>query len=239
MVHLESETKDVDVLVVGLDVLAVCLPYDVSLQLLSLGLVALPVLRLPQIPLLTELEPRGSKSQRHKRQNCQYYDLHPDYHSWTTLPMKDRKIREHQCCEKAHSGFYTHSYWPAHMTTFELLLCRVVYWEGVVVCISDQLPRVNSLVTGYCCRHWLRRLYCFESCTHTERATRLWFVNTRSTHGAFHCGRLFVNGFSMKCSVRGQRLGLDHLDTRCFGGDVVDLFALPCLSTSLPSCWDM
>ena len=52
MVHGESVAKDVGVLVVCVDVFSVGEPHEMSLQLLSLGLVALPVLRLPQIPLL-------------------------------------------------------------------------------------------------------------------------------------------------------------------------------------------
>ena len=54
----------------------------------------------------------------------------------------------------------------------------------------------------------------------------------------------------MKRSVRGQRLGLDHLDTRCFGGGAVSpslfrlsscygyLFVCDAADASL-LCWNM
>ena len=52
MVHGEGEPKNVGVFVVSVDVFSVGEPHEMSLQLLTLGLVALPVLRLPQVPLL-------------------------------------------------------------------------------------------------------------------------------------------------------------------------------------------
>ena len=56
VVHLECKSQNVGILVVGLNVLLVGLPDDVSLQLLSLGLIILPMLRFPQLPLFPELE---------------------------------------------------------------------------------------------------------------------------------------------------------------------------------------
>ena len=55
MVDFKSESKDVGILVVGIDVLSVGQPHQMSLQLLSLGLIALPMLSLPQLPLLAVL----------------------------------------------------------------------------------------------------------------------------------------------------------------------------------------
>ena len=52
VVHGECESENVRVCIVCVDVFSVGEPHEMSLQLLSLGLVALPVLRLPQIPLL-------------------------------------------------------------------------------------------------------------------------------------------------------------------------------------------
>ena len=56
MVHGQSEAKDAGIFVVAIDVLPVGQPDEVSLQLLSLGLVALLMLELPQLPLLRVLE---------------------------------------------------------------------------------------------------------------------------------------------------------------------------------------
>ena len=52
MVHGQSKSEDVGILVVGIDVFSVGQPHEVSLQLLSLGPIALLMLCLPQLPLL-------------------------------------------------------------------------------------------------------------------------------------------------------------------------------------------
>ena len=56
VVHGQSESKDVGILVVSIDVLPVGQPDEVPVQLLSLELVALAMLGLPQLPLLWVLE---------------------------------------------------------------------------------------------------------------------------------------------------------------------------------------
>ena len=56
VVHGQSESKNVGILVVSIDVLPVDQPDEVPVQLLSLGLVALAMLGLPQMPLLWVLE---------------------------------------------------------------------------------------------------------------------------------------------------------------------------------------
>ena len=69
VVHGQCESKDVGILIVAIDVLPVGQPDEVSLQLLSLGLVALPMLGLPQLPLLWVLELHLSCCQDYERKN--------------------------------------------------------------------------------------------------------------------------------------------------------------------------
>ena len=74
VVHGQCESKDVGILIVAIDVLPVGQPDEVSLQLLSLGLVALPMLGLPQLPLLWVLELHLSCCQGYESQD--YCHLH-------------------------------------------------------------------------------------------------------------------------------------------------------------------
>ena len=75
VVHGQSESKDVGIIVVGIDVLSVGQPDEVPLQLLPLGPIALPMLGLPQVPFLNELELNFSCSQS-KASKQDSYVLH-------------------------------------------------------------------------------------------------------------------------------------------------------------------
>ena len=75
LVHDQSESKDVSILVVSIDVLPVGQPDEVPVQLLSLGLVALAMLGLPQMPLLWVLELHLSCCQSNDKKDASR-DLH-------------------------------------------------------------------------------------------------------------------------------------------------------------------
>ena len=81
MVYGQSESKDVGILVVSIDVLPVGQPDEVPVQLLYLGLVALAMLGLPQLPLLWVLELHLSccQSSEEKDESCS--SLHGGYNS--------------------------------------------------------------------------------------------------------------------------------------------------------------
>ena len=76
MVHGQSESKDIGILVVSIDVLPVGQPDEVPVQLLSLGLVALAMLGLPQMPLLWVLELHLSCCQSKDKKYTSCCDLH-------------------------------------------------------------------------------------------------------------------------------------------------------------------
>ena len=76
MVHGQGESKDVGILVVSIDVLPVGQPDEVPVQLHSLGLVALAMLSLPQLPLLWVLELHLSCCQSSKEEDESYSSLH-------------------------------------------------------------------------------------------------------------------------------------------------------------------
>ena len=76
VVHGQSESKDVGILVVSIDVLPVGQPDEVPVQLLSLGLVALAMLGLPQLPLLWVLELHLSCCQSTKEEDDSSSSLH-------------------------------------------------------------------------------------------------------------------------------------------------------------------
>ena len=76
VVHGQSKSKDVGILVMSIDVLPVGQPDEVPVQLLSLGLVALAMLGLPQLPLLWVLELHLSCCQSSKEENNSSSSLH-------------------------------------------------------------------------------------------------------------------------------------------------------------------
>ena len=76
MVHGQSESKDVGILVMSIDVLPVGQPDEVPVQLLSLGLVALAMLGLPQLPLLWVLELHLRYCQSSDEENNSSSSLH-------------------------------------------------------------------------------------------------------------------------------------------------------------------
>ena len=76
VVHGQGESKDVGIPVVSIDVLPAGQPNEVPVQLLSLGLVALAVLGLPQLPLLWVLELHLSCCQSSKEEEDSSNSLH-------------------------------------------------------------------------------------------------------------------------------------------------------------------